>query len=82
MNARRADSGTTRREWRAGTLTYSAGALAILFVWLLWGDFAWQLKERSVAPIVQIMLRKFEASDFLTGFFLLSLPSAIGLVLG
>lgn len=49
---------------------------------MLWGDFAWQLKERSATPVVQIMLRKFEASDFLTGLFLLSLPNVIGLVLG
>ncbi len=71
-----------RRVWRAGTLTYTAGGLALLFCWLLWGDFAWQLKERSATPVVQIMLRKFEASDFLTGLFLLSLPSVIGVVLG
>ena len=70
------------RRWQVGTLAYTAGGLAVLFCWLLWGDFAWQLKERSVAPIVQIMLRTFEASDFLTGLFLLSLPSAIGLLLG
>jgi MFS family permease len=65
-----------------GTLTYTAGGLAVLFGWLLWGDFAWQLKERSVAPVVQIMLRKFDASDLLTGIFLLSLPAAIGVLLG
>ena len=60
------------RRWHVGTLTYTAGGLAVLFGWLLWGDFAWQLRERSVAPVVQIMLRKFEASDFMTGLFLLS----------
>ena len=53
-----------------------------VFCWLLWGDFAWMLKERSAQPIVQIMMRKFDASDFLTGLFLLSLPAAIGLLLG
>ncbi|MCC6414716.1 MAG: MFS transporter, partial [Opitutaceae bacterium] len=40
------------------------------------------LKERSAVPVTQIMLRNFGASDFLTGLFLLSLPAAIGLVLG
>lgn len=70
-----------RRYWRTGTLTYSAGALTALFCWLLWGDFAWQLKERAVPPVVQLMLRKFSASDFLTGLFLLSLPAVIGLLL-
>ena len=69
------------RIWRAGTLTYTAGALTALFCWILWGDFAWQMKERSALPIVQIMLRKFDASDFLTGLFLLALPAAIGVVL-
>jgi len=70
------------KRWRVGTLTYTAGGLVVLFGWLLWGDFAWQLKERSVAPVVQLMLRKFEASDFLTGLFLLSLPAAVGVLLG
>ncbi|MEO6873902.1 MAG: MFS transporter [Opitutaceae bacterium] len=70
------------RRWHVGTLSYTAGGLVVLFFWLLWGDFAWQLKERSVAPVVQIMLRKFDASDLLTGIFLLSLPAAIGLLLG
>ena len=40
------------------------------------------MKERSAQPVVQIMLRKFDASDFLTGLFLLALPAAIGVVLG
>lgn len=28
-----------RKIWRAGTLTYTAGALGMLCFWLLWGDF-------------------------------------------
>ena len=71
-----------RKRWHVGTLTYTTGALVILFCWLLAGDFAWQLKERAAPPVVQIMLRKFQASDFLSGLFLLSVPSAIGLFIG
>ena len=26
-----------RRTWSTGTLTYTAGGLALLFAWLLWG---------------------------------------------
>ena len=33
--------------------------------WLWWGDFSWQLKDRT-GPIVQVMLGLFKASDFLT----------------
>ena len=38
--------------WRVGTLTYTGGALAVLFCWLLWGDFAWSMKERAIGPII------------------------------
>jgi MFS family permease len=47
----------------------------------LWGDFAWQMKERATQPVMQVMLRQFQASDVLNGFLILSLPSMIGLFL-
>ena len=70
------------KTWRVGTLVYTASGLALLFLWLIWGDFAWQLKERSVSPVVQVLLKKFEASDLLTGFLLATIPAAIGLIVG
>ena len=70
------------KTWRAGTLVYTAGGLTLLFLWLIWGDFAWQLKERSVAPVVQVLLKKFAATDLLTGFLLATVPAAIGLIVG
>jgi MFS family permease len=68
--------------WRAGTLTYTTGGLAVLFCWLLWGDFAWWMKERSVGPVVQLLLRKFGASDFVASLFLVFLPQGLGMLLG
>ncbi len=75
-------SAPARKRWSVGTLTYTTGGLVVLFCWMLWGDFAWQLKERAAPPVVQIMLRMFQASDFFTGLFLLSVPAAIGLFVG
>ena len=75
-------SSASPKRWHAGTLTYTLGGLVVLFCWLLWGDFAWQMKERATQPVVQVMLRKFQASDFLTGFLVLSLPAAIAVFLG
>ncbi len=69
------------RVWRVGTLVYTSGGLATLYGWLLWGDFSWQLKERT-GPIVQVMLGKFKASDFLTALFMISLPAIIAMTLG
>jgi MFS family permease len=71
-----------QRTWKAGTLTYTAGALIMLVVWLLWGDFAWWIRERSSLPLVQLLLQKFKASDFLTAFFLIVLPSITLVVIG
>lgn len=68
--------------WRAGTLTYTVGGLALLFCWLLWGDFAWSIRDRSVYPIVQLLFKRFGASDTFVGFFFSTLPGGIGMILG
>jgi MFS family permease len=68
--------------WRAGTLTYTTVGLILLSFWLLWGDFAFYFKERSVPSVLQLLLKKFEASDTLTGVLIASLPGIIGIVLG
>ena len=77
-----APSKTEPRLWHAGTLTYTTAALVVLFSWLLWGDFAWNLKERAINPVAQIMLRGFEAPDWLVGLLVGSIPAGIGLLLG
>jgi MFS family permease len=66
--------------WRIGSLRYSAGGLALLFLLLLVGDFAWALKERGVTPLFQVELRNHGASDFLVGLFVGSLPAIISAV--
>ena len=68
------------KTWKAGTLTYTSAGLAILFFWLLWGDFAWSLKERSVGPVVQLLFKKFGASNMLVGLLVGSLPQIIGMI--
>lgn len=70
-----------RKLWTVGTLTYTTGGLVILFCWLLAGDFAWSMKERSVMWVVQLLIKKFEASDFVSGLLIGTLPQAMALVL-
>jgi len=70
----------TPRVWRAGTLTYTGAGLLILFCWLLWGDFAWALKERSVSSAMQIMLKKFGAADWMMGVLVGAVPPAIAMI--
>ncbi|MBL8025165.1 MAG: MFS transporter [Fibrobacteres bacterium] len=71
-----------KKSWKVGTLTYTTGGLVGLFAWLLWGDFAWAIKERAVSPIVQLMLREFKSSDFINGLLLGTLPAALYMFLG
>ncbi len=70
------------RVWTAGTLTYTTAGLVVLFGWLLWGDFAWNLKERAITPVAQVMLRGFHAPDWLVGLLVGSIPAGLGMLLG
>jgi len=70
------------KTWRVGTLRYTTGGLALLFCWLLWGDFAWSMRDRAMPPVVQLLFRRFGASDTLVGILFASLPAGIGLILG
>lgn len=70
------------RQWQQGSLVYGVGGLAVLFAWLLLGDFAWSLKERAVVPVAQVLLKQLQASDFFIALVVGSLPAALGMLLG
>ena len=69
------------RIWTVGTLRYTTAGLLVLFFWLLWGDFAWSMRERSVPSVIQLLFKKFEASDTLTGLLMGSLPPALAMLI-
>ncbi len=71
-----------QKTWVVGTLTYTAGGLAVLFLWLLFGDFAWSIKQRAVDPVAQLLLKQNHATDLLVGILIGSIPSALGMLLG
>ncbi|MGE4564589.1 MAG: MFS transporter, partial [Victivallaceae bacterium] len=72
----------TPKIWKVGTLTYTVSGVVTLFFLLLLGDFAISLKDRSIGPVMQLLFRQFGASNFTIGLVLMSLPSAIGFVIG
>ena len=69
--------GSSAKTWSVGTLTYTTGGLILLVVLLLAGDFAWSMRERSVFPLFQVLLRKYEASDLLSSLLLGSIPACL-----
>jgi MFS family permease len=70
------------KRFHVGTLTYTTGGLVVLFFWLLWGDFAFYLKERAVPPTLQVLLRTYGTTALLLGVLTGSLPQLIGMFLG
>jgi MFS family permease len=72
----------TPRVWRAGTLTYTTGGLAALFLLLLWGDFCWSMRDRSVGPMAQWYLKHLDVPNLLFALLISTFPAAVGLLLG
>lgn len=68
--------------WRVGTLVYSTGGLVALFAWLLLGDFAWSMRDRSVGPMSQWYLNSLGVPNLVFGLLISSFPAFIGLILG
>lgn len=68
--------------YRAGTLTYTVGGIAALFAVLLWGDFAWSMKERAIQSIAALTVKSFGISDFAYGLLIISFPSFTNIILG
>jgi MFS family permease len=60
---------------------YTSGGLIALFAWLLCGDFAWSMRERSVGPMSQWYLTSLAVPKWLFGVLLTSFPALITIVL-
>ena len=67
--------------YRAGTLTYTFGGLAVLFTFLLLGDFAQAIRERCVSDLFQVLLRKYQVSDLVFGLLATAIPALMTLVI-
>lgn len=76
--APRADA---ERRWSVGTLSYTRRGLVVLFALLLFGDFAWSMRERSVGPMAQWYLNDLKVPNYLFGLLVSSFPALVGLIL-
>lgn len=70
-----------RKTWSVGTLTYTSATLAALFAWLLLGDFAWSMRDRSAAPLAQWYLKHLETPNLLYALIISTFPNALGFVI-
>ncbi|MCX6985643.1 MAG: MFS transporter, partial [Lentisphaerae bacterium] len=70
------------KTWHCGTLTYGKAGLAMLFAFLLWGDFCFTLMESVVPSILPLKFKELGAPNWLMGVFLTTVPGAMSMVMG
>lgn len=70
------------KRWTVGTLSYTSRGLVILFLLLLFGDFAWSMRDRSVGPMAQWYLNQLNVPNVLFGLLVSSFPALLGMILG
>jgi len=58
---------TPPKTYQIGTLTYTLRDLAVLFLWLLWGDFAFTFFENIFGRFIPLYLKDLHASNTLIG---------------
>lgn len=68
-----------KKIWTVGTLTYTSGGIIALFAWLLFGDFAWSMRERSVVPMAQWYLHSLSVPNLVFGLLISSFPALISI---
>ncbi|HWB54282.1 MAG TPA: MFS transporter, partial [Tepidisphaeraceae bacterium] len=69
------------KQYRVGTLAYTRPRLALLFFWLLWGDFCFNLMENVVPSILPLKLQKLGASNVTIGIILSTTPMLLNMIL-
>lgn len=70
-----ADKLTLDQRYCKGTLRYTKASLMVLFFYLLWGDFAFQLMETVVPAILPLQLKELGASNAVIGILLSTTPA-------
>ncbi|MEI8078944.1 MAG: MFS transporter, partial [bacterium] len=68
--------------YHCGTLTYGKAGLAMLFAFLLWGDFCFTLMEAVVPSILPLKFKALGAPNWLMGVLLTTVPGGLSMILG
>lgn len=55
------------KTYAVGTLRYTFGGVAVLFIWLLWGDFCFTIFESIFSKFLPLYMRDLNASNALIG---------------
>lgn len=70
----------TTKIYQCGSLTYTTRSLAVLFFWLLWGDFCYVLMESVVPSIMPLKFKSLDASNTAIGLVLVTIPMTMNTI--
>ncbi len=71
----------SKRLYRRGTLEYTKKTLAMMFFWLLWGDFCFMCMEMVHPTVLPLMLKHLGASNLIISLYVTTAISAISFVI-
>jgi len=74
-------AGPSRKQFKVGTLTYTVSGLAVLFFWLLWGDFCFTLMEVVWQSILPLHIKALNAPNWVIGAMMTSIPQILNMTL-
>jgi len=66
--------------YKAGTLTYTKRALALLFLWLFWGDVCFIVMESAMPGLMQLKFKGLGAQNTVVGLFMATIPGLINMI--
>lgn len=71
----------SKKIYRRGTLQYTKKGLAMMFFWLLWGDFCFMCMEMVHPSVLPLMLKDMGASNFIISLYVTTAISAISFII-
>jgi MFS family permease len=66
-----------QKHYHVGTLSYTKRGLIVLFAWMLWGDFCFQLMEMVVPIILPVKLKALGSSNIVIALIMSTLPGIL-----
>ena len=70
------------KTYHCGTLTYTKGALGVLFAWLIWGELCFMLMEWVLPNILPLKMKSLGCANWLMGAILTTIPGILNIGMG
>ena len=70
------------KTYHCGSLTYTKGAIAVLFAWLIWGELCFLLMEWVIPNILPLKMKSLGCSNSMMALILTTIPGILNIGIG